>query len=90
MALTASIYLAPPNILLSNINSGWSLLPVNNIGAFGKVEQINFQTSGINVGNVVFYNNADSAAITEENQVVYRTINENKVIFVEACNPTPP
>ena len=83
MAIAASIYMYPPNILLSDANSGY-FLPINNQGAFGLIEQINRNTVAFNVGNVVFYNVNDIAAISYNTDTIYKVIDENKVLFIES------
>jgi len=90
MAIAASIYMTPPNILISDTLSGWGFLPVDGGGKFGKVEQINTSTTIVNVGNVIFYNVEDVASVIYGDTNVYKAINENKVIFIESANPTPP
>jgi hypothetical protein len=90
MAIVASIYMAAPNILVSDFPSGWGLVSVNPVGFFGKIEQVNPQTVGMQVGNVIFYNPINEAAVMDSSQNTYKIINENAVQFIESANIAAP
>lgn len=83
MAIAASIYMYPPSILVSDVPSGCNFAPVNSKGAFGLIEQVNRNTLALSVGNVIFYNDENAAAINYNNGTVYKVVDENKVCFIE-------
>ena len=79
-----TVTMQPPYILVEPGVSGQDLLSINNISQFGTVFQINGSTTICSVGDVVYYNIADTSAIQENGASnIYLTINENKIIFVE-------
>jgi hypothetical protein len=78
------VTMQPPYILIEPGNSGQNLFSLNNISQFGVVFQVNASTTICSVGDVVYYDTANTSAIQEFGaSTSYIAINENKIIFVE-------
>lgn len=85
MSVLFPIYMQPPNVLIQSASSGYDLYNLTQFGAWGKIVQINPQTLGYNVDNVVFYKQEDvSSLIYTKDNTAYTIINENNILFREA------
>ncbi len=81
----------PPNVLIQPIYSGLGLISASNIGGWGTVIQVNYNTLNVVEGNVVFYNPQDIPIIySNDTNQFYNIVNENKILFVEGGVPLPP
>jgi hypothetical protein len=89
--LPFEIYMQPPNVLIQPIYSGLNLTLANNIGGWGTVIQVNYNTLNVVEGNVVFYNPQDIPIIySNDTNQFYNIVNEGKILFVEGGVPLPP
>lgn len=81
----------PPNVLVQPIYSGLNLIAANNMGGWGTVIQVNYNTLNVVEGNVVFYNPQDIPMIySNDTNQFYNIVNEGKILFVEGGVPLPP
>ena len=79
------ITLQPPYILIELNNSTQGSIPVNAIGQFATVFQINASTTICAEGDTIFYIIENQAAIQKDGTgAVYFAIDETNIIFVEA------
>jgi len=79
-----TIIMQSPYILIELGNSGQNLFSLTNACQFGTVFQVNSSTTICAVGDVVYYNIADTGSIQQYgDSIIYTAIDENKIIFVE-------
>lgn len=82
--MSVSLTMRPPYILVISSVSLQELGNVNKFGIWAEVVQINSSTTGISVGDIVYYLEGDSPTIvdTKDNQLYY-IVDESKIMFIE-------
>jgi len=79
-----TVTMQTPYILVEPSVSGEGLVTLNNVSQFGTVFQVNAGTTVCSIGDVVYYNIADTSSIQESaGSIIYTAIDESKIIFVE-------
>jgi len=82
--MSVSLTMRPPYILVVGSVSIQELGNVNRFGVWAEVIEINSSTTGIAVGDIVYYlqDSAPTIVDTKDNTYYY-VVDENKVMFIE-------
>ena len=82
--MSVSLTMRPPFILVISSESLQELGNVNRFGIWAEVIQVNSSTTGIAVGDIVYYLEEGSPTIvdTKDNQYYY-IVDESKIMFIE-------
>jgi hypothetical protein len=83
MPLPFSVTLMPPYLIMQSTTSTEDISSVNTPGRWAEVMQVNASTTGIAVGDVVYYIQDNSPQIVyTKDGTVYNLIDESNVYFI--------
>jgi hypothetical protein len=82
--MSVSLTMKPPYILAIPSSSLQELRSATNTGIILEVLQVNSSTTGIAVGDIVYYSqNVDSIIIDTKDSTNYYIVDESKIMFIE-------
>jgi co-chaperonin GroES (HSP10) len=83
MATPFSVTMRPPYLLVAPSVSGEEINNVSSFGKWAEVYEINSDTIGIAVGDIIYFLENSAPEIVYKDGTTYYIVNESSVLFIE-------